>query len=133
MQNPRRNRLDFRPFRWVFLLLLTVALWLGFLRILLIIPTPADVDYDHSYFSPLPATLFVPFFRANARLLGWHLWMPQDQYTMSFADSTDLSGAMNGCVSFSGMYLDIKPGLLWGSYVHWAVRQITICGHPDDF
>ena len=130
MQNPSRNRLVFRPFRWAFILLMICALWIAVLRILLVIPTPADVDYEHRYFSPLPATLFVHFFRTNARLLGWHPWMQQDQYTMSFADSTDFSGAMDGCVSFSGMYLDIAPGLLWGTYVHWEVRQITLCGHP---
>jgi len=104
---------------------------MGFLRILLVIPTPADLDHEHRYFSPLPATLFVQFFHANARLLGWHPWMQQDRYTMSFTDTGGFSGPTEGCESFSGMYLDIAPGLLWGSYVHWEVREITVCGHTD--
>jgi hypothetical protein len=129
-QNSRRNRFVFRPFHWVLLLLMICAVWIGFLRIVLIIPTPADVDYEHSYFSPLPATLFVPFFRLNARLLGWHPWMQENKFRMSFQSGGNHSVPEDGCVSFSGMYLKLAPGLLWGTYVHWDVRQVTICGHP---
>src|SRR5215216_4792776 len=124
MQTPRQKRFVSRLYLWAFLLMMSCALWMGFLRILLVIPTPADLDYEHRYFSPLPATLFVQFFRANARLLSWHPWMQQDRYTMSFTDTGGFSGPTEGCESFSGMYLDIAPGLLWGSYVHWEVREI---------
>jgi hypothetical protein len=131
MQNPRRNRFVFRPFRWAVLLLMICALWLGFLRIMLLIPTPADVDYEHSYFSPLPATLFVHFFRLNAPLLGWHPWLQENKYRMSFSNTGAFMGPTEGCESFSGMYLEIVPGPLWGSHVHWEVHEITICGEPN--
>ena len=133
MQNPRRNRLAFRPFRWVFLLLISCCLWIVFLRVLLIIPTPGDVDNEHSYFSPLPARAFMYFFHLNAPLLGWHPRFPGDQYTTSFGTGEDFNLAKGGCASSPVMFLKIAPGLLWGTYIHWEVVQITICGHTDDW
>ena len=127
MLHARRNRFVFRPFHWVFLLLIIGGLWIGFLRIMLIIPTPADVDYEHTYFSPLPATVYVYFFRLNAPLLGWHAWLQEDKYTMSFANAGKFTVPEESCVSFSGMYLQIKPGSSFGSFVHWEVREIGIC------
>ena len=73
MQCPGRRPLAFRPFRWVvwvFLLLIAAAPCMGMPRFLLLIPTPADVDQEHSYFSPLPAAVTRVFFRLNAPLPG---------------------------------------------------------------
>ena len=131
MLSARRHRVVSRPVRWVIYLLMAVVLWIGFLRLALIIPTPADVDYDHSYFSPLPAPAFAYFFRLNAPLLGWHPWFPPEKYKMTFASGGNSSVPEGGCLQFSGMYLDIAPGSLWGSFVHWEVRHVGICGEPE--
>ena len=127
MLNARRHRAVSRPVRRVIFVLVAVVLWIGFLRITLIMPTPADVDYGHTYFSPLPAPVFAYFFRLNAPLLGWHPWFPPEKYKMTFSSAGNFSVPEGGCVQFSGMYLDIAPGTLWGSYVHWEVRHIGIC------
>ena len=131
VQPALRNRIASRPVRWIIFLLTAVVLWIGLLRILLIIPTPADVDYEHSYFSPLSAPVFASFFRLNAPLLGWHAWFPPEKYKMTFAGPENSPVPEGGCLLFSGMYLDIAPGSLWGSFVHWEVRQIGICGEPE--
>jgi hypothetical protein len=116
----------FRPLRWIVLLLVAAGLWI----VMLVIPTPADVDHEHSYFSPLPATAFMYFFRLNAPLLGWHPWFPTEKYKMSFSSAKSIVPE-RGCVRFSGMYLEIAPRSLWGSFVHWEVGEIGICGEPD--
>jgi hypothetical protein len=131
MQNPGRNRLVFRLLRWAILLLVICALWIGFLRIMLIIPTPADMDDEHTYFSPLPAALFVHFFRLHAPLIGWQPGWQDSPYRMSFSNRGSFSGPIDGCESSSVMDLKIAPGSVWGSFVHWEVRQMTICGHLD--
>jgi hypothetical protein len=120
-----------RLLRWVVLLLVIGALWIGFLRLMLVIPTPAHVDEEHTYFSPLPATLFVHFFRLNAPLLGWQPGWEASKYRMSFSNSGAFNGPIEGCESASVMDLEIAPGSVWGSFVHWEVRQMTICGHLD--
>ena len=129
MLPPRRRRLAFRPFRWVvwvFVLLLAAALWMGMLRTLLLIPTPADVNQEHSYFSPLPAAVTRYFFRLHAPLLGWR--------SGSLGHPTGFSSVWSGdvpegeCVKFSSMDLQIVPGSSWGSFVRWQVREIGICG-----
>jgi hypothetical protein len=129
MQYPGRRRLPFRPFRWVvwvFLLLIAATLWMVMLRSLMLIPTPADVDRAYSYFSPLPAAGTWVLFRLNAPLFGWQ--------PGSLRDPTGFSSVWSGnvpedtCVTFSSMGLQIVPGTSWGSFVHWQVRPITICG-----
>ena len=132
MQYPGRRPLAFHPSRWVvwvFRLLLAAALWLGMLRLLLLIPTPADVDREHSYFSPLPAAGTRFFFRLNAPLLGWRPGNPGGPTGFSSARIGDAS--QGGCEHFSSMDLQILPGSLWGSYVHWEVYAVGICGHPE--
>jgi len=132
MQYPGHRPLAFRPFRWVvwvFLLLIAATLWLGILRILLLIPGPTDVGQEHSYFSPLPAAATRLFFRLHAPLLGWQ--------SGSMGDPMDFSSPWSGnvpqgdCVRFVSMDLQIVPGTLWGSFVHWQVYEVGICGEPD--
>jgi hypothetical protein len=129
MQYPGRRRLPFRPFRWILWvlpLLIAAALCMGMLRSLQLIPTPADVGQEHSYFSPLPAAATTFLFRLNAPLFGWR--------SGSLGDPTGFSSAWSGevpegeCVTFSSMDLQIVPGSSWGSFVHWQVREIGICG-----
>ena len=132
MQYPGRRRLAFHPFHWVvgvFLLRITATLWLGMLRILLLIPTPADVNQKHSYFSPLPAAETRLFFRLNAPLLGWRSGNPGGP--MGFSSARSGSTLEGGCVRFSSMDLQIVPGSLWGSFVHWQVYEVGICGELD--
>lgn len=132
MQHPGRRPLAFRPFRWVvwvFLLLIAAALWMGILRTLLLIPGPADVGQEHGYFSPLPPAATRFFFRLNASLLGWRSGNPGGPAGFSSARTGDAS--QGGCERFSSMDLQIVPGTLWGSFVHWQVYEVGICGDLD--
>ena len=99
------------------------------LRILLLIPTPADVDQEHSYFRPLPVAATRVLFRLNAPLLGWRPGNPGGPMGFSSAPSGDVSEG--GCMRFSSMDLQIVPGSLWGSVVHWQVYEVEVCGEPD--
>jgi hypothetical protein len=120
----RRHRIVFRPVRWVIYLLMAVVLWIGFLRLSLIVPTPADVDDGHSYFSPLPAPAFAYFFRLNAPLLGWHPWFPPEKYKMTFASGGN-SSVPEGVVCNS-------PACTWISHrglcgvVSFTGRSVTL-------
>ena len=129
MQYPGRRPLAFRPFRWVvwvFLLLMATALCMAMPRFLRLIPTPAEVDQEYSYFSPLPVAVTWFFFRLNAPLLGWQPGSSGDPTAFSSVWSGNVPE--DACVTFSRMDLQIVPGTLWGSFVHWEVRQSTICG-----
>jgi len=130
MPNSSASKIVIHPFLRIFLLLLLGVLWIGFVGAILVIPSPIDIPYDQTYYSPVPGVMIAGLFNHFAFLRGWYHSYPENIYNIRFADKMgDVSIPLDSCGSYRVMNLQVKPISLFGSLIHVDAFEVTICGH----
>lgn len=131
MPNSSASKIVIHPLR-IFLLLLISVLLIELVFVILFIPSPNDLPYDQTYYSPLPGIMVAGFFNHFALLRGWYHSYPENIYNISFGDTMgEVSIPPDSCASYRVMNLQVKPISLFGSLIHVEGFQATICGHSD--
>ena len=126
------SKIVIHPFLRILLLLLVGVLWIGFVGATLLIPSPINIPYDQTYYSPLPGVMIAGLFNHFAFLRGWYHSYPDNIYNMRFVDNMgDVSIPLDSCGSYRVMNLQVKPISLFGSLIHVDAFEVTICGHSD--
>src|SRR5215204_4469075 len=132
MPNSYVSKIVIHPILRILLLLLMGVLWIGFVGAILFIPSPINIPYDQTYYSPLPGVMIAGLFNHFAFLLGWYHSYPDNIYNMRFVDNMgDVSIPLDSCGSYRVMNLQVKPISLFGSLIHVDAFEVTICGHSD--
>jgi hypothetical protein len=125
--NPDTSKTGIPRLVGVLLLLLIVAIWSV---IVPVIPSPNDLPYDQTYYSPLPGVVVAYYFDINFLLHGWRERYQDSRYNITYSDNIgDFIIEPDTCGSQNVMILQIKPIRLFGSIIHVQAFERTVCGH----
>ena len=72
MPNSYVSKIVIHPILRILLFLLMGVLWIGFVGAILFIPSPINIPYDQTYYSPLPGVMIAGLFNHFAFLRGWY-------------------------------------------------------------